>query len=415
MKEKLTHNLGMKILSVVVAALVWLTIMNIADPVITSSISNIPVKVINDEVITSRGYQYEIESGENVDIRVKGKRSVVDKLTASDFSATADFNSLNAMYMAAISVECLADSAGELEITLRTENMAVKLEDQLTEPYSVRVNVVGQEKEGYCFFDTKLSSSLVQVTGSKTQMDALKEIIATVDIEGKSESYTVPCELVAYDASGHEIDVQKLSFSQDTVNVSVEIYPTKLVDVAINVIGEPADGYYVDKTEFAPAQVLIAAEANQLPLIGRLLLPCDVAGATEDIDLQINLADYLTQNYGKCRCAEEIDYIGVVATVKPMVEREFSANDSDINVINVPEGLRCVVYSLAGTKITVKGPEHILDSMSIADLRLYVDVSEYSNTGTYLTNVKSDCGGGVSVMAGSVLVNISEQPPVEYP
>ena len=60
MKERLTHNLGLKILSIVLAAFTWFLIMNVADPVVTSTFSNIPVQILNDNVLTNRGYQYTI-------------------------------------------------------------------------------------------------------------------------------------------------------------------------------------------------------------------------------------------------------------------------------------------------------------------------------------------------------------------
>ena len=41
MKEKITHNLGLKILSVVIAFLVWLIVVNVSNPEVTDSV-NVP-------------------------------------------------------------------------------------------------------------------------------------------------------------------------------------------------------------------------------------------------------------------------------------------------------------------------------------------------------------------------------------
>lgn len=407
MKEKITHNLGLKILSVVVAALVWLTIMNIDNPIVTETIKDIPVRVINDEIITSRGYQYEIEAGAQVDIRVKGKRSTVDKLTASDFVATADFNSLNAMYMAAISVECLAEDAENLVITLKNENMAVKLEDQETQPYSVRVNLVGNVKDGYYCADARLNSSLIQVTGSLTQMYSLKDVVATVDVEGRSSSFTANCELVAYDGNGKEIDLQKLSFSQNVVTVAVTICPTETVDIKAVISGKPADGYYVEKIEYAPQSGLIAADEKELRAIREITIPCDISGADSNVDIQVDLADFLSKNYENCYAVESPSNIGIIVTIKPMAERTVYISATDVSVVNVPEGLTCEIYT-ADSYVVMKGPQAVIDRLDISDLRLYVDMKEGAE-GTYSCQIISASVPNVEIRTSSVMVRLARE------
>ena len=55
MKKKLTDNLGLKIGSVLFAALLWLLVTNINNPATTRRSTNIPVTIINEDVLTSQG------------------------------------------------------------------------------------------------------------------------------------------------------------------------------------------------------------------------------------------------------------------------------------------------------------------------------------------------------------------------
>lgn len=45
--------------------------------VVTKRFYSIPVKVTNEDALTKRGYAYEILDGEEVNITVKGKSSIV--------------------------------------------------------------------------------------------------------------------------------------------------------------------------------------------------------------------------------------------------------------------------------------------------------------------------------------------------
>ena len=52
MRKRITNNLALKILAFLIAAFLWLVVVNIDDPVDDKTFSNIPVQVTHEEVIT---------------------------------------------------------------------------------------------------------------------------------------------------------------------------------------------------------------------------------------------------------------------------------------------------------------------------------------------------------------------------
>ena len=62
------NNMWMKILSVVIAVLIWLFVANTNDPVVTKRFYSIPVKVMNEDALTKRGYAYETVSYTHLDV-----------------------------------------------------------------------------------------------------------------------------------------------------------------------------------------------------------------------------------------------------------------------------------------------------------------------------------------------------------
>ena len=58
MKDFLTKNIGLKIVSVIVAILVWMIVVNISNPEIKAS-KQIQVEVENEDVILNAGKTYE--------------------------------------------------------------------------------------------------------------------------------------------------------------------------------------------------------------------------------------------------------------------------------------------------------------------------------------------------------------------
>ena len=80
MKEKLGNDLILKVFSLVLAILLWLFVINTEDPVITKSFSNIPVDMLNEQVLDELNRTYKITEGSTVSFTVKGKKTVLDKL-----------------------------------------------------------------------------------------------------------------------------------------------------------------------------------------------------------------------------------------------------------------------------------------------------------------------------------------------
>ncbi len=60
MKEKLGNDLILKVFSLVLAILLWLFVINTEDPVITKSFSNIPVDMLNEQVLDELNRTYKI-------------------------------------------------------------------------------------------------------------------------------------------------------------------------------------------------------------------------------------------------------------------------------------------------------------------------------------------------------------------
>ena len=407
MKNLLTRNIGWKLMSLVIAAVIWFAIMNIADPVVSETFSGIPVNVVNDEVITSRGYQYTIETGEKVDITVKGKRSVVYTLNSGSFKAQADFNNMNSMYMANIIVECVTEQASEIIITQRTENMAIKLEDQVTSPFSVRVELGGKVREGYYCNGATLSSSLVQITGAASQVEAVKEVVAYVEIDDKTETFTADSELVAYNEKNEPIDSMKLSFSQNTIGVTVEIFRSVPVDIEVLTKGNPISGYYVENIEYAPSQIRIAADEETLGSLDKLTIEIDVTGYSSITDTQVSLSNLIYEKYGSgVYPLDDQAYAGIRINVVPFVEKTFEIRDQDISVRNVSNGLDFYISTTLGQTITIKGAENILNSITLQDLGLYVDMSGCS-AGTHSRQLRTDYGTDIVLSSASIMVRLS--------
>lgn len=410
MKNLLTKNIGLKLISLVVAAIIWLAITNVADPVVSKTFTGIPVTVINDEVVVSRGYQYTVESGGKVDIICKGKGSAVYALDISDFKAYADFSTLNSMYMAGITVECTASNASDIIITQRTENMAIKLEDKDERKFGVKVVTEGQVKDGYYCHEAVPETSFIMLSGAASQVAAVKEVVAYVDVNDRSESFSEKYRLVAYNLDGEEIDPMKLTFDPEEVNVDVEIFRTKDVEIEVVTTGTPAQRYYVEKLDFTPTTVKVAADDSILWNIEKITVEFDVTGLSKYTEATIPLLDYIQESYGdEVYLVDGQSNVVVAATITPFVEKNIDIRAQDIEIRNLGEDLECILSVPTGQMIRVRGAENILNNLTVQDLKLYVDLIG-AGVGSWDRQIRIDYGSDVEMVSGTMIrVQISSR------
>lgn len=410
MKHILFHNFWLKLLSVVAAVVVWLLIINISDPIVTETYSDIPVKIINEDIITSKGYRYSIVSGETTDVKVKGKRSVVRNLKDSGFSAVADLNQLSTMYLAQISVKYndLEDSE-IIEITPKTDAVSIKLEESVTEPFNIRVVQKGEVKEGYTVISTDLSTNVVQVTGSKTQIGNIKEIVVEIDVTDKKDSFEINAMPVAYDVEGEAVDSMKISYNLEEIMAAVTIYPVKEVALEFSTIGNPARAHRISGVEFAPTSVFVAAPQERLDVISRISIPWDVSGIEESVDANIVLNDELTDSFrDRYVLVDPLLNVGLKINVIPLSIKDISISDKDIELRYLEDEYECTFNSTMNITMRLIGTDEELAEITLEDIHPYISFAG-TDEGSYAAVVRTDYKGIVEIEPGTTMITVSKK------
>ena len=131
-KYKFTDNLGLKIIAVIFAAFLWLIVVNLDNPVSTQTFSEIPVTIINEDIILSAGDTYQVLGEEKVSVVVSATRQVRQKLTKEDIVATADIKEMDT-------------STGLVPIKISIPNYAGKYESAEAAPSNLQIQ---REKSG---------------------------------------------------------------------------------------------------------------------------------------------------------------------------------------------------------------------------------------------------------------------------
>lgn len=410
----LKKNLRWKFLSLLIAVLVWVTIMNIDDPYITVTIPDVPVVSLNESVLQEQGKISDIESGRTVTLKVHAPSSIAEKLTARDFDAVADYRQMSLVYAVPIQVSVRRDSPynkEEIDITIESKEpqvMTLTLEDYTSETFRVDIQTVGEAAEGYYVSNMVVKPNLVQISGSEKQIDRIERVVVEVGTGQAKKSFEKQAVLRAYDKNGYEIDASTIEFDTKEANVEVTVLPVKKILLLITTEGEPAYGYECTGIQHVPTEIMIAGKAEDLEEIYSMTIPFDISMQSKDYGAKLNIESYLNEYYdGKYVLVDDEKYVTVTAYIEKLPTRDFKVNRDDISVVGLQEGYDLVYTTKSGINIKVLGRQEELNKLTVQGLKLYIDVTDYG-PGNYYVSVCSDTDAFVTVRTGTIGIKIIE-------
>ena len=410
MKKKLTRNIGLKILSILLAAVLWLVITNVDDPVKTKPFPNVPVKIQNESTINTPNQTYEIVEGETVSFKVAARRSILENLSAADFNVKADFSKLISGNTVLIDVIC-KKYGNEVVITeLKPKTLTIKLEELSKKDFKVNVVQKGEVMEGYHIGEKTASPNIIRVSGPKGRIDKIKEVVTEVDVTNVSKSFNIIEEPIALDEDGKVIDASKLTFSDKYIAVSLTVYKTKQVELNVRTEGEPADGYVVTGVGYEPKYVTITGDDKLLESINSLQITVDVSGGSTDIEKDVNLVDAIQLPDGT-PLPEGIDLVGNNLTVGVNIKiarletKEISIWPNDIALKNKKDGQEVTFNTTGPIVFKVSGPSEEIEDITRNNLKPYIDVADCT-IGTYALSLNAELPPNTSIY-NTAMVSIS--------
>lgn len=388
MRNKLTHNLGLKILALVFSVGLWFVVNNITDPIGEKSFYNVPVEITNEDKITNEGKVYEVLEGtDTVNVKITGKKSVISYINKEDIRAVADLSELTFMNTVAIKVSSVKNNS-ELDFTPSVENMKLSIEDMKQVQKMINTSTSGVPAEGYIVGTVTPSQNVVRLSGPESLIDQIDHVEAIANISGYATDINSSVELKFCDAEGNEIKSSSIKTNISTINVAVTILGTKEVSLNFATQGKPANGYVVsDEMVMVPETVKIAGRKSALDSVTEITVAdaaLDVDGLTEDMTTIINIRKYLPNGV---QFAESNfnGNVSVTVGIEPLITREFDIPVRNFAVGNAPEGYDVTIQEfeneeIENYKISVSGVEADIKKIRANDVIGVVDMQLIAET-----------------------------------
>jgi len=382
MKNKLTQNLGWKIVSLLISIMLWMVVNSISDPSVTQTFYNVPVKLVNTEQITSAGKVYKVMDGTDVVPRVtiKAPRSILSEINQDDIIVTADVNNMNQLDNVPVSyaVSVYSDQINSIKGNLDLVNL--KVENKKSRTISINIAYTNNLPDGYILGDTSLSQNVVRLTGAESVVDSVASAKVEIDIAGFTDDVKTNSDIKLYDAEGNLLTVDdELYLNIKSVVATIDILAKKKVPVKYTVKSVPETNYIATGVvESTINEAEICGEPGVIEDIESIEIPSDeldITGCTTDAVFKVNLRNFLPDSVSFVDNTNT--NAAVTVKIVPAETKEIDISTDDISITNVPDGFSATIAVDDGSSVELSGVGKSLDSLTVNSIKPVVDVGAW--------------------------------------
>ncbi len=409
-KSLLLDNLGLKLISLLLAFVLWFVVISIDDPVKEKTLTNIKVNLINAEELEAKGMIWEVVDGTDIlkNVTFEAPLSVREVIEASDIVAEADLGEITVADTVAIEFSCPKYSGQVTNITGNISNVKLSVEEKASKWIDIKPNIIGEVAEGYVVGAVSLEQNRLEIEGPESKIAEVSKAVVDVNVAGVSGSnMSIRADIHLKDAQGNEVVYPTITKNTDSVRVTVDIHSTKEVPVEYQVSGEPAEGYLLTGvSEITPTKVMLAGTSTVLNRTSKMTIPIDVinvTGATGNLEQVVDLKNYLPA--GTYFADSGFDgKANVTVYVEAVAEKGISLSKDQIDIVNLPEGyivnypgnINMPVVTLLGLEADLAGVSQVSGTIDVAAYMESMELEEIAS-GIYALPVTIEVPEGLNL------------------
>lgn len=291
--KKSGENLKLRLISVFIAVILWLYIMNIQNPEIKREIQRVPVNIINLNCLEDYGLALDSKENFFINVKVRGKKDIVRKLSQSDVEVTADFKGFNNTGTANIPLKFNVLGVEGVQILEGKPNkIRVNIEKFIQIQKMVDVAIQGEKKSDAQYEVKSIRPNVVTVSGPQSLVDSIDSVKVFIDVTNKEKDISLVKKYRVFNKNNTDItDNKELVSDNQSIQVDIDYLKVKEVPVVPKLIGSPAKGYYVSAVNASPDKVVITAQPDRIDDISEIQTKkLDIGGLNSKVTKQLMLA-----------------------------------------------------------------------------------------------------------------------------
>lgn len=379
LEHLIENRLFLRIASVVIAVIIWITLSLTLYPTIHKMVSNIPLTVdLTGTKAEREGLSVVKYDVEQVSATINGMRYEIGNYSGDDLYATVDASkvSKSGEYKLDVKIQSKKDDDFTVE-NITPNKVSVRLDYIETVERELSVDAPNvSAAEGFTLIDTSSSPSTIDITGPKDKVESITD--AKVKFSNKlslSESYTVTSSEIVLYQNEKVVDQSDITLNTRNFTIDFSVYMKKTLPFAIDIQGAPSN---FDKSvinySFSDKSIDILSPNSSIKNVtskhlGYLQLKDIRPGMKFDMDVKTDSGQIN---------ASGISTVTVKIENDNLAKKVISLDKSQIKVINKSDDNKIARKTNQIADITIYGPSDVISSVKDSDFIAELDLNDES-------------------------------------
>ncbi|MDO4265149.1 MAG: CdaR family protein [Eubacteriales bacterium] len=337
MREKINQNLALKAISVVLAFVLWLLVVNISQPEVTGT-QTVEIQVRNADRLTSADKTYTMDT-RTVRVSYRVRLPQQSRVRASAFEAYVDLADYSITGAVPIYVTVSDELSGIIsDVSLSPMVAHVDTEDLQRKRFEITTATTGRTMDGYMAGEISISPDYVYVTGPVSEVGQISEVGIEVNVTEANSSLSGTAPIKFYDANGNAITVdERIKLSREEISYELPVYRIKSLSVVATAEGTPADGYLLESVDTNPDFVDVYGDEEVLSRYSSIQIPqseISVNGASATVTRSVDITQYVPEGLKLAQPGTEVT---IAARIRKLPETSTAAqteahSDSEVEL-----------------------------------------------------------------------------------
>lgn len=370
----LSRRLGMKLLSLLLAILLWNYVVTTNRTITRSkTITDISGYVTSQSTLST--YKLALRDDptallNDVSVQLEVAQSDYGMVSAENVQVTLDLSKVRTVGVQEVPLKA-STSYGKVE-AIYPESVTLAFEPLDSRVIPVNVQLAGEKSGDYWYNVNRTNPSSISVSGAASIVQSISQARVATDVTGATESYVRAEPYVLLNAAGEEIPQTMLTISASSITVSNSIYPSKELtvsdDVAEVITGHPAEGYAVTNVTIQPETISVAGDSELLENLTQLHIePISVDGLSQSFSVRARLSALPDLRY----VSSEQVYVNVSIEEKDVSQW---VENAQLSFVGKAENLR-LDWQNKPLRVYVTGPRSVVEAVVKEGLSVTVDLS----------------------------------------
>ena len=373
LRPVLTRNIGLKLLSLVFAILLWSYVVT-TNPSITRTKSITGLNAYINGQATLSAYRLALASDpgnalNGITVTLEVPQSEYAFASQDNVQVTLDLTTVRSSGTQDVPLRATT-SYGKV-VSIIPDRLTLNFESLDSRSVPVNVTLAGTDAKKW-YSKSRVNPQQLTISGAASVVQNISSAGVIVDVADRTETYTTAEPYVLYDSEGNEISQSMLNCSASSITVGLDIYPTRELAVSNNVedvvSGQLAEGFVIDSITIQPETVTVAAEQDLLDSLDAMLIePINVDDVSQSFSRRVALSTLTDIKYTS---AEQV-YVNV-----QIVEEDETARIEDVNVVFTgQDDALSLTWTRATFAVRATGPRSRINSLRTSGVNVIADLT----------------------------------------